>query len=67
MAADTIKRYSIIQVRRVTAELEAWIESSQDALDNAESMDSPNEDRIEALANRIDALQAALDALQEIE
>lgn len=65
MTAD--KRYSIIQIRRVIGELESWRDASQDALENAESADYPNEERIEKLAVRIDALETAIDALEGIE
>lgn len=63
----TTPRYSIIQIQRMMADLEAWIESSSDALNNEEAKDYPNEDRLDNLNTRIDALQAAYDALAEIE
>lgn len=66
-AERNIKAYSIVQIRRVLAELETWRDTSQDALDNAENADSPNEARIGALQTRIDALEAAIEALEGIE
>ena len=62
-----VKSYSILQVRRVLQELEAWRDSSQDTLDNVENADYPNESRIETLSGRIEALEAAIDALEGIE
>ena len=59
--------YSITQVRRVMDELTAWIESTGDALDTAESADYPNDERIDKLQTRLDALEAALEALGDIE
>lgn len=66
-AASNVKAYSIVQIRRVLAELEDWRDTSQEALDNAESADSPNEARIDALQTRLDALEAAIEALEGIE
>ncbi|HEY4492455.1 MAG TPA: hypothetical protein VI958_10690, partial [Acidobacteriota bacterium] len=59
--------YLIVQVRQMIANLEGWIEQTEDTLDNAENADYPNDDRIETLQARIDALNEALDALNEIE
>lgn len=62
-----VKRYSIVQVRRMVAELDAWIESTQDALDNAEDAATPNEERIDKLQTRLDALTNAKEELEGIE
>mgnify|MGYP001573812012 CR=1 FL=1 len=61
------KTYSITQINRVMRELEHWIDQSQETLDNEESRDYPNEERLDKLQKRIDGLQNAYDALEEIE
>lgn len=49
------------------AQLDEWINQSNDTLCNEESRDYPNEERMDMLNNRIDQLQEAYDALQGIE
>lgn len=60
-------RYSITSVKKIIGQIEEWIESSQDTLDNAESADYPNEERIEKLTDRISNLEEAKETLAEIE
>ncbi len=62
-----MSRYSITGVQKMIGELDEWIVGSQSTLDNAESADYPNDERIEALTERIEALEAAKEALEEIE
>lgn len=62
-----VKRYSITGVKRILAELEAWLEQSQDSLDSEEGRDYPNDERLDRLTQRVDSLQQAYDALDEIE
>ena len=63
----TFKRYDIRQVNLMREQLDEWINTSSDVLNNEEAKDYPNEERIDSLNTRIDALQAAYDALGEIE
>ena len=60
-------RYTKPSLVKLIAQLEAWTESSQDALDTEESRDYPSDVRVDMLTNRIDALQQAIESLQEIE
>ena len=66
MTTPKIRKYNSISLRQVIAELEGWIEQTEDSLDTAESADSPNDERIDMLQDRIDNLQAAVDALSAI-
>ena len=58
-------RYSIVGVRNMIAQLEAWIEQSEETLGNAE--DAGNDERVDMLETRIAALEAARDELDAIE
>ncbi len=72
------RRYSITAVRAMIDELQEWLDSSQETLDNAESADYPNDEFIwleppsdalciDKLQMRCDSLQEAIDALENIE
>ena len=63
----TARRYNSTSLGNMVEELKSWTEQTQDTLDNAESQEYPNDNRIETLSNRMDALQAAIDSLEEIE
>ena len=63
----TARRYNIRSLSQMREELTEWLAQSQDTLDNEESKDSPNDERVDTLTTRVDALQAAVDALEEIE
>lgn len=63
----TMVKYNIRSVQSMMAQLQEWIDSSQDTLNNEESKDYPNDDRVTMLTDRIDALQNAYDALEGIE
>jgi len=43
------------------------IDKKQDALDTAESADSPNQDRIDKLTDEIESLETILDQLTQLE
>lgn len=61
------KRYDPRTVARIVSEIQAMLEASQDALDNEESRDYPNNERVDMLQTRVDALQEAYNALEGIE
>ena len=65
MATGT--RYNIASVRNMIAQLDDWLEQSEETLSNEELKDYPSEDRMERLNVRIEALEAASQALGEIE
>ena len=65
-SSETV-RYNKRSLEKIVDQLKAWIDSSQDSLDNEESRDYPNEDRVSMLGERIESLQAAVDSLEEIE
>ena len=64
LADSAPKRYSITQVHAMIATLDAWIESSEEALDNTPES---NYERATMLENRLAALNDARDALGDIE
>lgn len=60
------------QIMKIVAQLETQlellenlIEQKQEVLDNAESVEYPNEDRIDALNEQINLLEEGRDSLQE--
>ncbi len=57
-------RYDKRVVAGLVGQLEAWIESTEETLSNAE--DANNEERIDMLSERLENLEAARDALQNI-
>jgi septal ring factor EnvC (AmiA/AmiB activator) len=67
MATDKITRYNIKSVQSMIAQLEAWIEQTEETLGNAEDAEYPNEERIDKLNERLASLEQAKDALEEIE
>lgn len=67
MATDKITRYNIKSVQSMIAQLEAWIEQTEETLGNAEDADYPNEERIDKLNERLASLEQAKEALEEIE
>ena len=60
-------RYNSRAVANMIATLQAWYEQTITTLNNEESRDYPDQERIEALETRLDAITGAIDALQEIE
>ncbi len=60
-------KYNSRSLTNVMLLLEDWVTQSQDTLDNEESKDYPNDERIDSLTVRVDSLQAAVDVLNEIE
>ena len=64
--ATITSRFNSSSLVNMVAQLEAWVESSQDALDNAENADYPNDERCYSLEQRIDRLNEAIDILYEI-
>jgi capsule polysaccharide export protein KpsE/RkpR len=60
-------RYNRIALGKVISTLQEWVDQTQETLDNAESADYPNEDRIDTLQTRIDSLQESVDALDNID
>ena len=61
------RRYNSLTVKNTIQTLAEMIESSQDTLDNEESRDYPNQEKIDTLNDRIDYLQQAMDALESID
>lgn len=60
-------RFNIRSLANMIAQLEAWIESSQESLDNEELREHPNNERVDSLTDRLDNLNSALDSLSQIE
>lgn len=60
-------RYDIRSVAKMIAQLDAWIEQTEETLGNAEDAEYPNEERIDKLNERLDALNEAKEALENIE
>ena len=59
--------YSITQIRKLKVDLEDFIVQTEETIDNAESVDYPNESRLDRLNDRLDDLRTAFDALENIE
>ena len=60
-------KYSITQIRKLKVDLEDFIVQTEETIDNAESVDYPNESRLDRLNDRLDDLRTAFDALENIE
>ena len=60
-------KYSITQIRKLKVDLEDFIVQTEETIDNAESVDYPNEARLDRLNDRLDDLRTAFDALENIE
>lgn len=62
-----VTRYNSRSLANLVAQLQGWIEQSEETLSNEEGKDYPSEDRIETLNARIDSLTEAVDALEGID
>lgn len=63
---QTATRYNVRSLAATIAQLQGWLEQSEDTLANEESRDYPNGERIDDLNARVDGLNAAIEALEGI-
>lgn len=66
-ATSAATRYNARSLATTIAQLQGWLEQSENTLANEESRDYPNDERVDSLNERIDALTAAIEALEGIE
>ena len=61
------RRYNRRSLTSVIAELKAWMTQVENTINNMESSESVNEERLNTLQNRLDSLSEAVEALEGIE
>lgn len=66
MVAKSV-RYNARSLQTMMEQLQDWIDQTQETLDNEESKDYPNDERVDMLTLRLDQLQQAYDALEAID
>jgi polyhydroxyalkanoate synthesis regulator protein len=54
------------ELELIKSTLEDYLEQKQEVLDNEESKDYPNEDRLDKLNDQIEILQEAIDNLETV-
>lgn len=62
-----VTRYNKRSLENLIVTLDGWKSQSLDSLENVESADYPNDERIDSLSERIASLETAIDSLCDIE